>query len=430
MFPNPPNGVEGLKGGSHSPHRQRHQITRSITELPSSLHLHRHRSNRDRLGKEKEKDKEKHKDKDKSRGREREREKGKERDGLNIDVQSANPTLQSTGRGRFSFEGFGMSTPNNLTPNASRRASILNASPSADDSVPSVATAALASNLSGGRVLLNEDEIAKERQRAIARERGLKKSLEDLEQFSNNTTRQLDDTYYSVLEKLCVLQNTILALKEVAVASQDMTSHFTTEANELVTDVSLQLDAFGQFEDHQKRIEQLQDRVYAGRDRIKSLSDRVDLVRERIESWERADREWQERTRRRLKAFWVLTSGVIFLVLLIFVGSQFAPESSAATVATVEGAVMAANKLANDSLNTLKIATLGGAGELLGQGLGLKDTGGQQQQQQQLGKRDGEKQLNMPGGSETAVTEALNGESSSVWMSPGSADKLRAFDEL
>ncbi|KAJ4417570.1 hypothetical protein N0V85_001798 [Neurospora sp. IMI 360204] len=425
MSPKAPNGVEGLKPGSHSPHRQRHQITRSITELPSSLHLHRHRSSRDRHGKEKEKDKEKHKDKNKARDREREREKGKDRDGLNLDIQSAITTLQSTARGRFSFEGFGMSTPNNQTPNASRRASILNASPSADDSVPSVATAVLTNTIPGGRVLLKEDEIAEERQKAIARENGLKKSLEDLEQFSNNTTRQLDDTYYSVLEKLCVLQSTILALREVAVASQDMTSHFTTEADELVTDVSSQLDAFGQFEDHQKRIEQLQDRVYVGRDRIKSLSERVDLVRERIESWERADREWQERTRRRLKAFWVLTSGVIFLVLLIFVGSQFAPENSAATV---EGAVMAASKLANDSLNTLKNVTLVGTGELLGQGPRLKDTGGEHRQE----KGNDEQEMDSPGGSATVVAEASDGETSSAWISPATlaADKLRAFDEL
>lgn len=230
-----------------------------------------------------------------------------------------------------------------------------------------------------------------------------------------------------MLEKLCVLQSTILALKEVAVASQDMTSQFTTEADELVSDVSSQLDTFGQFEDHQKRIEQLQDRVYVGRDRIKSLSERVDLVRERIESWERADHEWQERTRRRLKAFWVLTSGVIFLVLLIFVGSQFAPESSAATVSTVEGAVMAANRIANDSLSSLKNASLGGAGELLGQGSRLKDAGDELRQ-----KGDDEQDMGLPRGSAKVVEEAPNGEASSTWMSPETetADKLRVFDEL
>lgn len=225
-----------------------------------------------------------------------------------------------------------------------------------------------------------------------------------------------------------MLQSTILALKEVAVASQDMTSHFTTEADELVTDVSSQLDAFGQFEDHQKRIEQLQDRVYVGRDRIKSLSERVDLVRERIESWERADREWQERTRRRLKAFWMVTSGVIFLVLMIFVGSQFAPESSASTVATVEGAVMAANKLANDSLNTLKNATIVvGTGELLGQGPKLLSGAGEEQRQEE---GDGGQESDSPEGPATMVAKAPDGEASSTWMYPESADELRAFDEL
>ena len=251
-------------------------------------------------------------------------------------------------------------------------------------------------------------------------------SLEDLDQFSYSTTRQLDRVYYSVLEKLGSLQSTLAELKDVAVASQDITSHFTTDADKLVTDVSSQLDAFGQFEDHQKRIEQLQDRVYVGRDRIKSLSERVDLVRERIESWERADREWQERTRRRLKAFWVLTSGVLFLVLMIYIGSQFAPESSAATVSTVEGAVMAANKLANNSLSSLKNATLNSAGELLGQGSRLKDSGENLRQE----KGDDESEVCSPERPATVVEEAPNEETSSAWRFPESADKLRAFDEL
>ena len=51
------------------------------------------------------------------------------------------------------------------------------------------------------------------------------------------TTRRFEDTYYSVLEKLGTLQNTIVALKELAGLSREMNLAFTTEAEELVTDV-------------------------------------------------------------------------------------------------------------------------------------------------------------------------------------------------
>ena len=161
------------------------------------------------------------------------------------------------------------------------------------------------------------------------------------------TTRRFEDTYYSVLEKLGTLQSTIVALKELAGLSREMNLAFTTEAEELVTDVSSQLDGFGQFEDQQRRIEKLQSRISAGRDRIKILSKRVDVVGERIENWENADKEWQERTRKRLKAVWVVTSILLFIFLALFLSVQYAPES-------LENATM---RLANDSLNTLRNVT-------------------------------------------------------------------------
>lgn len=186
------------------------------------------------------------------------------------------------------------------------------------------------------------------------RSSGLQRSLAELETFASVTTKQLDETYYSFLERLSALQSTIAALKELAQLSQQLNDTFSTETQELVTDISSQFDAFGQFEDQQKRIESLQSRIDTGRESIRALSGRVDTVRERIESWERADREWQEKTRKRLKAFWVVTSIVIFLVVLLFVGAQYAPES-------LEGTT---TRIAADGLNTLKDVAAGKADKL------------------------------------------------------------------
>ncbi|KAK3341404.1 hypothetical protein B0T25DRAFT_341036 [Lasiosphaeria hispida] len=353
------NGVEGPK--ETPPHRTRHQITRSISELSSPIRLHRHHSHR--------------------------AVKERERDGLSPAPQAAIPMTQT----RMSLDGSRSDgvTPN-LSPNASRRTSILIAPTDEPSATVSSTTTPAPPNLLTSKVP-TEDDIARERQKAAVRESGLKKSLTELEAFSTATTRHLDDTYYSVLEKLGTLQSTIVALKELAGLSQQMNNTFGSEAEELVTEVNSQLDAFGQFEEQQKRVERLQSRIHIGREKITVLSGRVDVVRDRIESWERADREWQERTRKRLKAFWVVTSIVTFIMLLLLVSAQYAPES-------LEGSTV---HLANESLNTLRNVTGVGANLL------WPDTDAE----------DGR------------VEETLNGTETAEAPSI-STDILRAFDEL
>ena len=253
-------------------------------------------------------------------------------------------------------------TPN-LSPNPSRRPSILAAS--GDDSGPVTGP-----GYTVARTLPREEQLRQQRQKAAARVAfeaptlndwtqvrklnmvlysGLRSSLADLSTFSNTTTRRLDDTYYSVLEKLGMLQSMVIALKELASTSQETNANFKKETEELVSEVCSQLDSFGQFEDQEERIESLKSRVHAGREKIEALSNRVDSVRERIEGWERADREWQERTRRRLKAIWVVTSAIAFVLVLILISAQYVPTS-------IEEATV---RVANESLNYIRHASPG-----------------------------------------------------------------------
>ncbi|KAK0657223.1 hypothetical protein B0T16DRAFT_55403 [Cercophora newfieldiana] len=304
---------DGVEGSRETPsHRARHQISRSISELSSPIRLHRHHSHH-RTAKEKDKE--------------------SERDARSPAPPTRAPMPQGDG-----------SRSDGLTPSPepSRRTSILLA---ADDAQAVMAGTSTASGPSAARAQL-EDVLSKERQKAAARESGLKKSLAELEDFSLATSSQLGDRFNSVSEKLAMLKSTIIALKELAGLSSQMNSTFAVDAEDLVADVNSQLDGFGQFEDQQARIEKLQDRISAGRDKIKVLSKRVDVVRERIENWERADKEWQERTRKRLKVVWVVTSILLFIFLLLFLSAQYASESLERPV-----------RLANDSLNTLRNIT-------------------------------------------------------------------------
>lgn len=106
-----------------------------------------------------------------------------------------------------------------------------------------------------------------------------------------------------------------------------MNKGFIKESQEVVSDAQIQLDAFGQFDSQQQRIQALQERIYTGREKIHGLSGRVDVVHKKIGNWERADREWQERTRRRLKSLWIFMSVIALVLLLLFIGARaYGPE--------------------------------------------------------------------------------------------------------
>lgn len=174
----------------------------------------------------------------------------------------------------------------------------------------------------------------------------LKKSLVDLANISTSTTQRLDDTYSGVLEKLASLQNTVMALKELASASASMNEGFTAESESVLAEAQAQLDAFGQFDEQQARVQALQDRVHGGRERITALSERVDIVRQKVERWERADYLWQNKTRRRIKIVWGMLLGFVLLLLLLYAGAKaYAPELDELAVDLKEDAMLAKLKL-------------------------------------------------------------------------------------
>ncbi|PNP54376.1 hypothetical protein THARTR1_05583 [Trichoderma harzianum] len=151
----------------------------------------------------------------------------------------------------------------------------------------------------------------------------LRQSLTELSNFSTETTRQLDQTHYALLEKTSSLQVMVKALKDLAQASCDLQEGFDMAARELETDVTEQLRGIGHFESQQSTIETLQSRIHLGRQTADKLAERVDVVRKQIEGWERADRAWQEKTRKRLRLIWAALSVLVCIVGLLFMAFSY-----------------------------------------------------------------------------------------------------------
>ncbi|KAG6363427.1 hypothetical protein INS49_008526 [Diaporthe citri] len=249
---------------------------------------------------------------------------------------SAAPVLQLPPRGSLEVPRVEGWTPAATSANPSRAGSIL---------IP--AGREIAGGLRGLPAGEDEDEaLRRAKDRTGARTSDLKKSLADLANVSTGTTRRLDDTYYGVLEKLSSLQNTVAALKELASASASMNEGFTAESESVLAEAQAQLDAFGQFDEQQARVQALQDRVHGGRERIGALSERVDIVRQKVERWERADYMWQNKTRRRIKIVWGMLLGFVLLLLLLYAGAKaYAPELEELAADLKEDAMLAKLKL-------------------------------------------------------------------------------------
>jgi hypothetical protein len=147
--------------------------------------------------------------------------------------------------------------------------------------------------------------------------RELRNALVGLNTLSNNTTRRLDNSYYAVLEKLSSLQGTIASLKELARMTRDLNENFKSETEEVVKDAEAHLNEFRGFEEQKVRIEALQGRVEVGREQIKILDERVGVTRERVEGWERAEMEWKDKLRKRMRVIWILTSFCAAVVLAL-----------------------------------------------------------------------------------------------------------------
>ncbi|KAF4123572.1 hypothetical protein GMORB2_6273 [Geosmithia morbida] len=169
----------------------------------------------------------------------------------------------------------------------------------------------------------------------------LKQALVQLHAYSTGTTRRLDETYYAVLEKTAAVQMTFSALKDLAGSSGDAARDFDKDAQDLEEDIRGQLRALDSFESQEGRIRSLQERISAGRSRMLSLVGRVDEIGDMVERWERADREWQIKMRRRLRAIWGLVLVVVLALTALVMsanndggtddsGNNLSPSSAAA----------------------------------------------------------------------------------------------------
>lgn len=126
--------------------------------------------------------------------------------------------------------------------------------------------------------------------------RDLSNALKSLSDQSLRISRRLDDTYYSILEKVSVLRQTIGSLQELSGLTKELHENFESDTKELVDDVQGQFDSFENFDSQQQQIIVLEQRIKAGKEKADSLTGRLAKAKERVDARAKSESEWQSKS--------------------------------------------------------------------------------------------------------------------------------------
>ena len=130
--------------------------------------------------------------------------------------------------------------------------------------------------------------------------RDLRAALASLSDKSLKTSRRLDDTYYSILEKVSVLRQTIGSLQELSGLTKELHENFESDTRELVDDIQGQFEGFDNFDSQQQQIVDLEDRIQTGKRKADSLTERLAKAKERVDARAQAEQEWATKNTRTL----------------------------------------------------------------------------------------------------------------------------------
>ncbi|KAI9806666.1 MAG: hypothetical protein M1825_006123 [Sarcosagium campestre] len=161
--------------------------------------------------------------------------------------------------------------------------------------------------------------IQHERELNQQRQAALQEHLTDLLSQTHSVTRQLDETYYHLLERNSRLASTTSSLREVLSLATQLHENFSSSASALTSSTQARIDKFHSgLQKQTKQIDQLQQRVNDARSRADGQAQRVAIVREAVADWERQDGEWALAFGRRLRMLWgAMATLVVLLVALI-----------------------------------------------------------------------------------------------------------------
>ena len=165
--------------------------------------------------------------------------------------------------------------------------------------------------------VVKAEDVAKAKKQNAKREEELRESLKNVEEVGMSSTRQLDDTYYAILEKSSMLRSTVASLQQLADESRRMHKAFQEDTANLEKDTNQNLESFGNFDNQERTINDLVKKLQDSRGRTNTLNDRLESARLRVEAYEERESVKNKRRRYRFHVFWASLVGLILLVIAV-----------------------------------------------------------------------------------------------------------------
>lgn len=154
-----------------------------------------------------------------------------------------------------------------------------------------------------------------EKARGEKRQEELQEALNALARDAHQATRNLDDTYYSLLEKLAALRSTLSSLQKLSASAETARSEFGRDAEGLADELERSTRGFAGFEAQGRSVDELVERLRRGKERSKGLEERLERCRESVEEWETREREERKRKNRRDWFVWSMVAAALVLLV-------------------------------------------------------------------------------------------------------------------
>ncbi|TKA22531.1 hypothetical protein B0A50_08072 [Salinomyces thailandicus] len=167
------------------------------------------------------------------------------------------------------------------------------------------------------RQAIRPEDVERARAENAKREEELISSLKEVEHVGMSCTRQLDDTYYAILEKASLLRSAVASLQQLAEESRRMHQQFKDDSEELENDTKENINHFNNFEEQEKTIDELVGKLEGSKQDTDKLNERLESARHRIEAYELKQEAKRSKRRKQWHATWGTLLGVLLVIVAV-----------------------------------------------------------------------------------------------------------------